>query len=250
MSDTISKSLRQFTGARVALNRTGSSISLNELLDFQLAHARARDAVHESLDLVLLPRLIGELKTVQARRLSTLVLESAAPDRATYLRRPDLGRRLSDDSEARLPAIEADIVFVLADGLSARAVLDNAPQVLEATLDLLDTEQWKIAPICIVKEGRVAVGDSVGARLKAKLAVVMIGERPGLTTPTSMGLYVTWDPAPGRNDAERNCISNIHAQGLSPQEAARRMAFYLQEGRRRQLTGVDLKYSHSLPDRT
>ncbi len=249
MDHAISKSLRDYTGARVGLGRTGSSLGVRDMLDLQLAHARARDAVHQSLDLALLLNTLMEFEPVRQRRLSPLLLESTARDRATYLRRPDLGRKLSQESEEKLHSSDCDVVFVLTDGLSARAVQDNGPKVLQETLVHLDPIQWNIAPICIVKEGRVAIGDVIGAALGAKLAVVLIGERPGLTSPHSMGVYITWRPFPGRNDAERNCISNIHADGLTAEQAAHRIGFYLHEGRSRQLTGVDLKYSSALFDK-
>lgn len=250
MNDKISKSLRNYTNARVALGRTGSSVSLRDMLELQLAHARARDAVHQPLDSLALPNALRASELIAKRGLPILFLESAAGNRATYLRRPDLGRKLSSESQAKLAKADCDVVFVIADGLSAPAVLDNAPKVLDATLPSLDSATWKIGPICIVKEGRVAIGDAIGEALQAKFAVVLIGERPGLTTPNSMGIYITWNPMPGRSDAERNCISNIHSNGLTAQEAAQRINFYLQNGRSRQLTGVDLKYSaaeYSLP---
>lgn len=219
------------------------------MLDLQLAHARARDAVHQSLDLASLVEALKQTESIRERELLLLLLESAANDRATYLRRPDLGRRLCEESEGKLIASNCDVAFVLTDGLSARAVQDNAPEVLDKTLSHLDPTQWKIGPICIVKEGRVAIGDVIGEALGAKFAVVLIGERPGLSSPNSMGIYITWNPMTERNDAERNCISNIHADGLTPEEAAQRISFYLQEGRSRQLTGVDLKYSSAFLDR-
>jgi ethanolamine ammonia-lyase small subunit len=243
MDHASSKSLRDYTGARVALERTGSSVSVRDMLDLQLAHARARDAVHLALDFRSLVHSLSESNLIQERKLPFLFLESTAKDRATYLRRPDLGRELSQESERKLTKSNCDVIFILADGLSARAVLENAPGVLDATLKYLDAEQWKVGPICFVKEGRVAIGDTIGAALQAKFAVVLIGERPGLTSPNSMGVYITWKPQPERNDAERNCISNIHADGLSSEAVAQRISFYLHEGRTRQLTGVELKYS-------
>lgn len=239
----LSKTLRNYTGARVSLGRTGSSLPVKEMLDLQLAHARARDAVHAPLDAFLLRRELESSHCVQDWQLEVQLLKSKASDRMTYLRRPDLGRALNSDSEAKLKAVHSDLVLVLADGLSSRAVLDFGPKVIDAILDRLERLQWAVGPLCIVEQGRVAVGDAIGAELKAKFAVVLIGERPGLSSPNSLGAYITWNPKSGRTDAERNCVSNIHSEGLTADEAARRICFYLSEGRTRQLTGVDLKYA-------
>lgn len=216
--------LRDFTPARVAIGRTGHSLPTAELLRFQLDHARARDAVHESLD----PASLG-IPHVPAR--------SAAPDRATYLRRPDLGRRLAPG--VRLDRGDYDAAFVIADGLSAPAVHRHAVPLLDAVLPRLDG--WRLAPLTVVLQGRVAIGDEIGERLGARLAVVLIGERPGLTSPDSLGVYLTWDPRPGRTDAERNCISNIRAEGLSYAAAAGTLVFLMHAARTRRLSGVALK---------
>jgi ethanolamine ammonia-lyase small subunit len=219
--------LRDFTTARVALGRAGNSLPTRELLNFQLAHAKARDAVHFPLDAASLA-------------LPAVHLHSAARDRAEYLRRPDLGRRLDEQSKAELANIEGpfDIVFVIADGLSALAVHRHATDLLtELTPQLTD---WNIAPIFTVEQGRVAIADEIGYLVHASLSVILIGERPGLTTPDSLGIYLTWSPRPGRTDAERNCISNIHSAGLSAGAAANLLLLLIRHAQSHQLSGVAL----------
>jgi ethanolamine ammonia-lyase small subunit len=225
--------LRALTPARIALGRAGHAIPTREVLAFQLAHARARDAVHLGLDVA---DMVAQLR---ARNLTPLLLHSEAPDRITYLRRPDLGRRLDRASRSRLASSEYDLAFVIADGLSALAVHRHAAPLLDAIWPKLDG--WNIAPVCVVEQGRVAIGDEIGERLGAKLAVVLIGERPGLSAPDSLGIYLTYGPLVGATDAQRNCISNIRDQGLSYATAAERLYFLLSEARRRKLSGVALK---------
>ena len=219
--------LRDYTAARVELGRAGNSLPTAELLEFQLAHARARDAVHLTLDK---ESLVLELHT------ECLLLKSAAPDRATYLRRPDLGRRLS--APLKLEKRGFDAVFVIADGLSALAVHRHAAPLLQRVFARL---HWKFAPIAIVEQGRVAIGDEIGEALDAALSVVLIGERPGLSSPDSLGAYLTWSPKPGRTEAERNCLSNIRPEGLSYDLAAHKLIYLMTEARHRKLTGVGLK---------
>jgi ethanolamine ammonia-lyase small subunit len=228
------KSLREFTPARVDLGRTGHSVPTSELLDFQLAHARARDAVHLPLDV---HSMILELKQ---KNIPYIALASEANDRFIYLHRPDLGRRLNTESREQLAPLksEYDATFVIADGLSALAVHRHAVPLLELVLCKLD---WNIALVAIVAQGRVAIGDEIGELLGAKLAVVLIGERPGLSSPDSLGVYLTWQPRLGRTDAERNCISNIRAEGLSYELAAHKLLFLMNESRRLKLSGVQLK---------
>lgn len=219
------------TPARIALGRAGPGLPTRASLAFALDHARARDAVHETLDTVALRGELG---------LPAQVVESAASDRTTYLTRPDLGRQLSPASAASLSAeVPCDLVIVLADGLSARAARTQGPAVIAAIrTELADLS---LGPIVIATQARVALGDEVGAALKARYVAVLIGERPGLSTPDSLGIYLTRNPAPGRSDAERNCISNIHGGGLSASEAAHRLAWLLREAERLGVTGVDLK---------
>jgi ethanolamine ammonia-lyase small subunit len=223
--------LKQFTPARVGLGRAGHSLPVAEWLRFQLDHARARDAVYEPLD----PAAIG---------LPHLLVRSAAPDRATFLRRPDLGRKLSKDSREALVPDDYDAALIVADGLSAPAVHHHAASLLAALLPLLDG--WRLAPLVVAVQARVALGDEIAQWLGAKMAVVLIGERPGLTSPDSLGIYLTWDPRPGRTDAERNCISNVRTEGLSYDFAARKLHFLMTESRRRKLSGVALKEEYQL----
>lgn len=238
--------LRQFTAARIALGRSGTSLPTQPLLGFQLAHAQARDAVQLALDV---PQLLQDLENARiADANDCLVLDSAAGNRLTYLQRPDLGRRLSDESRAVLAALPAptaarhcDISLVIADGLSALAVARNAVSFLIALLRQLAPEDWAMAPLAVVRMGRVAVADEVGERLGARLVVLLIGERPGLSSPDSMGVYATWMPRVGLSDADRNCISNIRPAGLGYEEAARKLHYLLREMRRREVSGVRLK---------
>jgi ethanolamine ammonia-lyase small subunit len=236
-------SLRLATPARIFLPRTGSALTTRANLDFQLAHAEARDAVHERLDFESL------IDSLRSRGLETIRLASAARERRAYLLRPDLGRRLDESSRVRLGAFagDYDIAFVIADGLSARAIASHAIALLDAALPAFRGESWKLAPIVVVEQARVAIGDEIGQLLGAKLVAVLIGERPGLTSPDSLGIYLTFAPYVGRIDAERNCLSNIRSQGMSYSEAARRLAYLCREARRRKLTGVALK--DETPDR-
>lgn len=249
MSDTIVtpnpwQALRQFTAARIALGHTGVSQPTSAQLDFQLAHARARDAVHLALDTQALQT---DIEAVWPGIGPCVQLHSAAADRNVYLQRPDLGRRLDDASRAALAALRAaetrpwDVAFVVADGLSALAVAQNAAPFLQAMRERLLQDPWSIAPPAIVLQGRVAVGDEVAELLGAKLVVVLVGERPGLSSPDSMGLYVTWAPRVGLTDERRNCISNVRPAGLRYDEAAGKLHYLLTEARRRGLTGVELK---------
>jgi ethanolamine ammonia-lyase small subunit len=229
--------LRALTPARVGLGRTGVSLETSDLLDFQRCHAQARDAVHAHLESAALAAELGKLTGGAILR-----LHSAAADRVTYLQRPDLGRTL-DESSRKLLAGGAqgnwDVALVVADGLSALAVERHAIPLLAESLPRIS--DCRLAPICIVEQGRVAIGDEIGAALGAQIAVVLIGERPGLSSPDSLGAYITWNPKPGRTDAERNCISNIRSEGLSYAQAAAQLGFILAEARRLRLTGVALK---------
>jgi ethanolamine ammonia-lyase small subunit len=229
--------MRAATPARIGLARAGASIATREHLAFQLAHARARDAVHEPFDPAALADRLRE------RSLEAVQLHSAAADRHTYLARPDLGRRLDDTSRTRMAAMPRgyDVAFVLADGLSARAVASHAVPLLDATLPPLRRQGWRIGPVAIVEQGRVAIGDEIGHLLGAALVCVLIGERPGLTSPDSLGAYLTWQPAPGRTDAERNCLSNIRPAGMACTEAAQRLVYLCTQARLRRCTGVMLK---------
>jgi len=225
--------LRQATSARVALGRAGQGLPTAPMLAFQLAHAKAQDAVYSALDLdALQTALPGE----------TIVVDSAAPDRAAYLQNPDLGRRLAPPATP-LPAGSFDLAIVLADGLSATAVQTHGPATAAALMARLP--DWRIAPFVIARQGRVAIGDPIGEAMNARIALVLIGERPGLSAADSLGAYLTFGPKPGRRDSERNCVSNIRAPGgLSPDQAADKIAWLLREARRLGFSGVDLKDRH------
>jgi ethanolamine ammonia-lyase small subunit len=235
--------LRAATPARIFLPSAGASVATSASLDFSLAHARARDAVERPLDA---DALAEELR---ARNLSAVHVESAAPDRRIYLARPDLGRRLTEASRQRLADLsgECDIAFVVADGLSAGAVMAHAVPLLDAALGMYRADRWKIGPVALVRQGRVAIGDEIGEILKAGLVAVLIGERPGLSAPESLGVYLTFSPQIGRSDAERNCLSNIHTQGMSYAEAARRLFYLSTQARQRKITGVELKDESEAP---
>ncbi len=236
------RSLRNYTSARVALGRSGSSIVTADILDFQLAHAQARDAVKAEFDVEhFAQRIRREVSTLEEFGIPVLTLNSAAPDRETYVRRPDFGRVLTEESAAFLEPSSCDVVFVIADGLSAVAPERNAIPLVAALLPGLFQAGWTSGPVCVVKHARVAVGDQIGSLLGASLSVLLIGERPGLSSHDSLGAYITWQPRPGRTDAERNCISNIRHGGLNHAAAARRLFWYLNEARSRKLTGTALK---------
>lgn len=223
------QALRALTQARIALGRAGVSVPTGAQLDFQLAHARARDAVHRQLD----PATLGP---------GFVLAHSACPDRATYLQRPDLGRSVDADSRSTLQAAapaRCDLALVVADGLSALAIEQNARPFLDVLLPLLDG--WALGPMVVVRQGRVAIGDDIGALLNARAVVVLIGERPGLSSPDSMGLYMTWAPRPGLSDASRNCISNVRPAGLGYAQAAHKLHYLLEQARARGLSGVALK---------
>jgi ethanolamine ammonia-lyase small subunit len=222
--------LRASTRARIGLGRTGDALPVKDVLAFQLAHARARDAVHTPLDTAVMTQAIAPLPSV--------TVHSQAPDRQTYLRRPDLGRRLDPACHGLLTGTH-DVVFVVADGLSPAGVQHHAPALLAACFDRLPNRS--VAPVVIATQARVALGDEIGALLQAELCAVLIGERPGLSVANSLGVYLTWQPRIGRRDSERNCISNIHPDGLSCDAAADMLVWLMTEARTRKLTGVELK---------
>lgn len=233
--------LRRLTPARIALGRTGTSLPTSAQLDFQFAHAQARDAVHLPFDHAGLSAQLSE------RGRESLLLHSAALDRNSYLQRPDLGRKLSDDSAQSLRDYLAahpggvDLVIVVADGLSALAVHRHTLPFLTRLEEQMGGDGWSIAPVVLVEQGRVAIGDEIGQLLGAKMVVMLIGERPGLSSPDSLGLYFTYNPKVGLTDAYRNCISNVRLEGLSYGMAAHRLLYLMREACRRQLSGVNLK---------
>lgn len=230
--------LRSATRARVGLGRAGDGLPTGELLAFQMAHAAARDAVHGRVDFDAVAAAFPDRDVVR--------VASAAGDRAIYLRRPDLGRRLADTMAERLPAGPFDVVFVIADGLSSAAVEAYAATLVGATIARLG--DLTIGPIVLASQGRVALGDGIGQAMGADLVVVVLGERPGLSAADSLGAYLTFAPRPGRRDAERNCLSNIHAHGLAPSDAAVKLAWLIHQARALGLTGIALK--EAAPDPT
>ncbi len=245
--DRLAAQLRALTSARVGLGRTGVSQQTRDVLDFQLCHAQARDAVHSRIEAASLAAQFASIMgDCGHRNVEVLCLHSEAKDRTTYLQRPDLGRQLDQRSRSSLSTMsgEYDVALVVADGLSALAVERHAPPLLKELLPRL--RDWRLAPLCIVEQGRVAIADEIGSALGARISVTLIGERPGLSSPDSLGAYITWAPQPGRTDAERNCISNIRAGGLSSAQAADQLNFYLTESRRCKLTGVALKQQSHL----
>jgi ethanolamine ammonia-lyase small subunit len=229
--DTVWRRFAGVTRARIGLGRSGDALPTRHSLDFQYAHACARDAVSAQVDFAA---LASQLEPMPALRVS-----SAAGDRSTYLRRPDLGRRLASDGAARLPAGPYDAVFVLADGLSAGAVQRHAVPTLLAVCARL--KGWSVGPVVLAEQARVALGDEIGALMGAGMVLVLIGERPGLTVPNSLGAYLTYAPRVGRRDAERNCVSNIHADGLSYSAAAQKLEWLMSQARSLRLSGVGLK---------
>jgi len=233
--------LRRLTPARIALGRTGTSLPTQAQLDFQYAHAQARDAVHLAFDHQ------GIRAQLTERGRESLLLHSAAADRHSYLQRPDLGRRLDEASAKILDDYAAahpggvDLAIVVADGLSALAVHRHTLPFLARLEEQIAADGWSVSPVILVEQGRVAVADEVAQRLGAKMSVILIGERPGLSSPDSLGLYFTYNPKVGLTDAYRNCISNVRLEGLSYGMAAHRLVYLMREACRRQLSGVNLK---------
>ncbi|VVN88210.1 Ethanolamine ammonia-lyase light chain [Pseudomonas fluorescens] len=233
--------LRRLTPARIALGRAGTSMPTAAQLDFQYAHAQARDAVHLPFDHAGLGTQLAE------RGRDSLLLHSAAIDRNSYLQRPDLGRRLSVDSAQKLREHAQanpggiDLAVVVADGLSALAVHRHTLPFLARMEEQTQAEGWSLSPVILVEQGRVAVADEIGELLGARMVVILIGERPGLSSPDSLGLYFTYQPKIGLTDAYRNCISNVRLEGLSYGMAAHRLLYLMREACRRQLSGVNLK---------
>ncbi len=229
--------LRKHTPARIALGRTGVSLPTSEHLAFQLAHARARSAVHHAIDLSKLAQDLARFGRVAE-------VHSAAPDRPAYLQRPDLGRKLARESAAKLAAEVKgpfDVAYVIADGLSAFAIEKNIVPFLESMLPVSDKAGWSRAPLIVAGQARVALGDEIGAIVGARMVVMLIGERPGLSSPDSLGIYLTYGPKVGLTDEARNCISNVRAEGLSYAEAAYKLHYLASEALKRSLSGVNLK---------
>jgi ethanolamine ammonia-lyase small subunit len=231
--------LQNYTPARIARGRVGHSIPTSELLKFQADHAQARDAVYSELDIQQLNKSISETFNLQI-----LNLKSEVKNRPQYLQRPDLGRTLSQESRKKLKSIsgsESDICFVITDGLSAQAINQNTLPILENLIPNLLAINWKVAPVCIVEQGRVAIGDEIGFLLKSEIVVILIGERPGLTSPNSMGAYITFHPHLGMTDESRNCVSNIRPEGMNFKMATDKIWYLLLEMKTKKLSGINLK---------
>lgn len=237
--------LKEFTAARIAIGRSGVSIPTKQSLQFNLAHAHARDAVYSELD------NDGLTDNLKQFGLPVLHLHSKAGNRAEYLQRPDLGRKLKKSSTNLLKENtgEYDVVIIIADGLSATAVNEHTKGVLQVLISLLFGAKLKLAPICLVEQGRVAVGDKVAHLLNAKLSIMLIGERPGLSAADSLGAYLTYNPQPGLTDESRNCISNIRSKGLPAKLAGEKIFYLVQEAFRLKLSGVGLKDNQGLIER-
>jgi ethanolamine ammonia-lyase small subunit len=235
--------LRRHTAARIALGRAGGSLPTAELLSFAMAHAAARDAVRSELDFDALE--------VAARPLGLPVvrLKTAVPDASSYLLRPDLGRRLDEESRHRLteviPTAPVDVALIVADGLSAMAAQSQAVPLLTALLPMLEASGLNCGLISFVRFGRVAVQDEIGAILGARLALILLGERPGLGSADSLGAYIVHAPRPGRTDADRNCVSNIRPAGLPPHAAAETLHYLIAQSLKKQVSGVALKDERS-----
>ena len=237
------QSLKSLTPARIALGSTGVAIPLKEVLEFKLAHAHARDAVYSELNEAA---LITALEPFQR---PIYALHSKVQHRHEYLQRPDLGRQLHEASKKQLQTANvppADVALIIVDGLSATAINNHSIPVLQHLIPLLLKAHFTIAPLSIVHQGRVAIGDEVGSMLNAKFSVVLIGERPGLSSPDSMGAYLTYQPTVGLTDESRNCISNIRLEGMSYQTAAEKIFYLISESFRLQYSGVGLKDNEGL----
>jgi ethanolamine ammonia-lyase small subunit len=237
--------LRDVTQARIALGRAGGSLPTGEWLAFKSAHAAARDAVHNEFDA---EKAAAEIAALGVK---TVVVASAAADRTAYLQRPDLGRRLDEPSRQRLQELASpkppDLAIIVSDGLSALAVHRQAAPLLAELLPKLMADAWRLAPVVIARFARVALEDEVGEALGAELALMLLGERPGLGSPDSLGAYLVYGPQRGNTDAQRNCVSNIRPEGLPPAVAAGTLHYLLTEARRRKLSGVHLKDERALP---
>lgn len=231
------ESLKEFTAARIALGRVGDSIPLRKELEFKLAHAHARDAVYSELNTEVL------LDALKVHRMPVIQVHSRAENRQQYLQRPDLGR-IPDASSMQILADHSapcDVCLILADGLSANAINENAIPLLHALIPLLKAMEYRLSPLCIAEQARVAIADHIASGLQAKLSVILIGERPGLSSADSIGAYLTYAPAPGLTDESRNCISNIRGEGLGTKPAAEKILYLVQEAFRLKLSGVNLK---------
>lgn len=237
------ESLKAFTNARIALGRTGIATPLKEILDFRMCHAHARDAVYSILN-------VDELmESLQLFQMPIVPVKSKATDRTIYLQRPDLGRKLNDASANNLrneTSHSADVAIVIADGLSATAINEHALPVIRKLIPLLKQSVLTLTPLVIAEQARVAIADEIGSILQAKLSLILIGERPGLSSPDSMGAYMTYQPMPGKTDEARNCISNIRPEGLGYELAAEKIAKLIRASLQLKLSGISLKEEQNL----
>ena len=235
--------IRRMSSARIGIGRAGGSLTTAQILDFDLAHARAKDAVNSEFNaLAFLTDLRLQLNSTGSG-LNWIILQSEALDKPTFLKRPDFGRklhRLSVEELEKLDQKNDDLLIVLSDGLSAQAATSQAPGVLKAWLPLLISAKIKVGPILIIPHARVGIVDHIGEIVKPKSALILLGERPGLATPESLGAYFTFQPGAGRTDADRNCISNIHSSGMEPDQAAHQLHSLILNSLRTNLGGVAL----------
>jgi ethanolamine ammonia-lyase small subunit len=249
--------LKQFTAARIAIGRAGISTPTQAMLDFQLAHAQAQDAVHLPLNSSELLTEFEKFPIINRDHANVIQLHSQVKDRAEYLQRPDLGRLLNEESTHKLQKINKeqegfDLAIVIVDGLSSLAIQKNAAEFLSIFYQKInddaaskDLTAMTLAPLTLVTQGRVAIGDEVAQTLNAQSVLVLIGERPGLSSPDSLGLYYTYSPKKGLTDEARNCISNVRQDGLSFSQAAGKALYLLKESHRRKISGVNLKEDHN-----
>jgi ethanolamine ammonia-lyase small subunit len=244
-SDDSWKILRSFTEARIALGRTGVSQSTEKILSFSLAHAMARDSIYQPFEKNILEQELNELHR------EMILLKSKVSEKKEFLLRPDLGRQLSEESIEKINACQTspfDICINISDGLSAKAVNTHAIPLLKILIKKFDELHYQVAPICIIENGRVAISDETGSLLGAKISVMLIGERPGLTASDSMGAYLTYDPHVGNTDAQRNCVSNIRNGGLHYEEAAEEIIYLIKRALHLKLSGTGLKSNLNLPE--
>ena len=229
--------LRRYTGARIALGRSGTSLTTSELLRFRLDHARARDAVWKELNTG------PAANSLQKYKIPVVELTTLAVDRAGYISRPDLGKELNPDSKEILKKIKGgfDLSIVIADGLSAPAIERNLVPFMNCLMPVIREKGYSVSPFCVVSQGRVAISDEIGYLLKSGMCIILIGERPGLSSPDSMGIYLTYKPVPGNTDEKRNCISNIRPGGLDYRAASDKLMYLVGESFRLKLSGVNLK---------
>jgi ethanolamine ammonia-lyase small subunit len=230
--------LKSYTRARIAIGRVGSSLPTKEVLNFGLSHAMARDAVHLALDVDTLE------SEIQSQNFPTIRVKSMAPDRASYLLRPDWGRRLHEQSLSNLQNIHlvkpVDFLIVVGDGLSSLAVARHVVPLLKEMKNYLPSD-WYTGHVVIASQARVAIGDEIGEALNARMIAMLIGERPGLSSPDSLGIYLTYNPKCGLSDADRNCISNVRPEGLQYAAAAKKLIWLAKEAMRLKISGVALK---------